>query len=303
MLARSYLFIPGDSEKKLAKSQSTRADALILCLEDSVTEENKPKARSIVTDYLKTHCEASTATLWVRVNALSTEHLVKDLVAVMAGKPYGIFLPKPASPSDFTTVSNYLTALEVQNDIKPGSTRLMSVAESASGTLNQHRFPEASPRLKALTWGAEDMSADLGAITNQDGQGNYFLVHQMNRANCLVVAAAGRMQAVDGICQDFKNPDLLRQQCLHARKEGFSGKIAIHPSQVAIINECFTPTQEEICYARQVVQTFSESGGAGTVSLAGKMLDIPHLRQAQRILNQETLMNHRDVESTGKSLS
>lgn len=294
MLARSYLFVPGDSEKKLAKSQSTGADSLILCLEDSVTEAHKPEARAIVTDYLKKYRETSAATLWVRVNALSTEHLIKDLVAVMAGNPYGIFLPKPASPSDFKTVDNYLTALEVQNDITPGSTRLMSVAESASGTLKQHQFPDASPRLTALTWGAEDMSADLGAITNQDEEGNYFLVHQINRANCLVVAAAGRMQAVDGICQDFKNPDLLRQQCLRSRKEGFSGKIAIHPSQVAIINECFTPTQEEICYARQVVQIFSESGGAGTVSLAGKMLDIPHLRQAQRILNQETLIQHRE---------
>ena len=293
MLARSYLFVPGDSEKKLTKSQGTDADALILCLEDSVTEAHKSAARAIVTDYLKTYSETSTATLWVRVNALSTEHLIKDLVAVMAGKPYGIFLPKPSNHEDFKTVGNYLTALEVQNDITPGSTRLMSVAESALGTLNQHQFPDASPRLAAMTWGAEDMSADLGATTNQDEEGNYFLIHQINRANCLVVAAAGNMQAVDGICQDFKNSDLLRQQCLHSRKEGFSGKIAIHPAQVAIINECFTPSEEEIRYARQVVQTFSESGGAGTVSLAGKMLDIPHLRQAQKTLNQEALIKHR----------
>lgn len=286
MLARSYLFVPGDSDKKLAKAQRAGADALILCLEDSVTEEKKPQARATVAEYLKAQVTTSASTLWVRVNGLCTEHLLKDLVAVMPGKPFGIFLPKPASVVDFQTVDNYLTALEIQNDIAPGSTRLMSVAESAAGTLNQYEFPSASPRLKAITWGAEDMATDLGAITSQDEDGNYFLVHQMNRANCLVVAAAGRMQAVDGICQDFKNSDLLRQQCLRSRKEGFTGKIAIHPTQVEIINECFTPTQEEIHYARTVVQAFSEAGGAGTVSLAGKMLDIPHLRQAQRILHQ-----------------
>lgn len=284
MTARSYMFVPGDNERKLGKAQSLGTDALILCLEDAVSEENKPTARKMVKEYLLQHQDNTTAQLWVRVNPLSSPHLLDDLVAVMAGRPYGIFFPKPSTAQDFITLDHYITALEAQNDIEAGSTRIMSVVESALGTLNQADFIRATPRLNGMCWGAEDMSADIGASTNMDEQGVHFLVHQMNRANCLILCAAGNMQPVDGICVDYKNDAKLRDECKRARREGFTGKIAIHPSQVAIINELFTPSSKEIDHARRVIEAFENAGGAGTVGLEGKMLDMPHLRQARHIL-------------------
>jgi citrate lyase subunit beta/citryl-CoA lyase len=284
MLNRSYLFIPGDSEKKLGKAQSLGADALILCLEDAVTEANKAKAREMTRDYLLAHRSASASELWVRVNAIDTEHLMVDLVAIMAGAPRGIFLPKPSCGDDIKMVDHYLTALEQQNGLELGSTRIISLAESALGAVNMASFVGASQRLSAITWGAEDMATDLGALTNIDDRGEYFLVHQLGRASCLTVSAAARVQAVDSVFTDYKNDGGLREQCIRSRREGFCGKMAIHPAQVAVINECFTPSQEEIDYARQVIQTFAEAAGAGTVGLNGKMLDRPHLTQAQRLL-------------------
>lgn len=284
MPAKSFMFVPGDSEKKLGKAQDLGADALILCLEDAVSEQNKPLAREMTTAYLNEWHGKSKPQLWVRINPISTEHMLKDLVSVMAGKPYGVFFPKPSTAEDFKALDNYMTILEQQHGIELGSTKVMSIAESCIGTLNQADFANVIPRLTAMTWGAEDMSADLGASTNKDENGAYFLVHQMNRANCLLVTHAGDMQACDGAYLDFRNDDGLRDECLRARREGFTAKIAIHPAQVAIINECFTPSEEEISYAKRVVQAFEDGNGAGTVGLDGKMLDKPHLKQAQQVL-------------------
>ena len=286
MLAKSYIFVPGDSDKKLAKANDLGADAIIFCLEDAVAEANKPLARAKVREYLETHRSSSSSQLWVRVNPFSSSHMLKDLVAIMAGHPYGVFLPKPSNGNDFKVLDNYLTILEVQNGIDPGTTRVMSVTESCIGTINQGEFATASPRLSGMCWGAEDMSADVGASDNKDEDGNYFLVHQINRANCLVVCNAGNMQAVDGICSDYKNETMLRDECKKARAEGFTGKIAIHPAQIPIINEMFSPSAEEISYAKRVIQAFEESPEqAGTVGLDGKMLDYPHLKRAKRLLN------------------
>lgn len=283
MTVRSYLFVPGDSPKKLDKIATSGADAVIICLEDAVAEVNKQKGRMITADFLQAANRPNTR-LWVRVNPISSDHLLNDLVAVMSGKPYGIFLPKPSSGDDLKRLDHYISVLEVQHGIEPASTRIMTVAESALGTIYQAEFSRATPRLTAMTWGAEDLSAEIGATTNVDENGAYFLVHQINRANCLVVCAAGDMQPVDGICVDFGDEQGLRQQCLRARKEGFTGKIAIHPAQVAIINECFTPSASEIDYARRVVAAFDAAPDAGTLGFEGRMLDLPHLTQAQQIL-------------------
>lgn len=284
MLAKSFMFVPGDSEKKLGKAQDLGADAIILCLEDAVSEQNKPLARDRVQAYLKDYCGKSKPQLWVRVNPITTDHMLHDLVAVMPGAPTGIFFPKPSTAEDFKKLENYITVLETQNNLEPGSTRIMSLAESCIGTINQGDFATATPRLSGLTWGAEDMSADLGASTNMDEDGVHFLVHRMNRANCLVVCNAGNMQAVDGICADFRNEEKLRDECRRARMEGFTGKIAIHPSQVPVINEMFTPSAKEVDHAKRVIQAFEDAGSAGTVALDGKMLDYPHLKQANRLL-------------------
>ena len=284
MLNRSYLFIPGDSEKKLGKAQGLGADALILCLEDAVAESNKTTARGMTRDYLLSHRGNTASELWVRINALDTGHILADLVAIMAGAPTGIFLPKPSFGDDVRTVDNYLTILEQQNSIAIGSTKILSLAESALGAVNIGSFVGASERLCAITWGAEDMATDLGALANVDDNGEYFLVHQLGRASCLTVAAAGDMQAVDSVYTDYKDEAGLRAECIRSRREGFTGKMAIHPAQVAVINECFSPGEAEIEHARRVIKAFEEAGGAGTVGLDGKMLDRPHLKQAQRLL-------------------
>ena len=286
MLARSYLFVPGDNDKKMLKAKNSGADAVILCLEDAVAENNKKAAREKVRQFLQAHQQRSGVQLWVRVNSLSSPHTLNDLVAVMPGRPFGVFLPKPSDADDFKTVDHYLTALEVQNNLAVGSTHIMSVAESSVGAINQNTFITASPRLSGFTWGAEDLPADMGAITNRDESDVYFLIHRMNRANCLLVASAGNMQAIDGICSDYKSQKKLRAECERARMEGFTGKLAIHPDQVEIINQCFTPSTDEVAYARRVVDAFANAKGAGTVGLDGRMLDLPHLKQAQRVLKQ-----------------
>jgi citrate lyase subunit beta/citryl-CoA lyase len=284
MLNRPYMFVPGDSEKKLGKAQDLGADALILCLEDAVAEPNKRKAREITREYLIAHRATTVNELWVRVNALDTEHMLADLVSSMAGAPTGIFLPKPSCGEDIKAVDNYLTILEQQNGIEIGSTRILSLAESALGLVNLSSFIGSSNRLCAITWGAEDMATDLGALTNVDEKGEYFLVHQLGRASCLTVGAAGGLQPADSVYIDYKDEASLRTQCIRSRKEGFTGKMAIHPAQVAVINECFSPTEEEIEPVRQVIKAFEDADGAGTVGLNGKILDRPHLKQAQRLL-------------------
>lgn len=286
MVNRSYMFIPGDSEKKLGKVHGLGADAVILCLEDAVAEANKAAARKLTGEYLKANRGNSECELWVRINAMDTPHTLADLVAVMPGAPMGVFLPKPSHRDEIITLDHYLSALEAQNGIDVGSTKILSLAESAQGVINLGSFVGSSPRLCALTWGAEDMSADLGASTNVDESGEYFFVHQMSRANCLTVSAAGDYQAIDSAYLDYKNHEGLRAECVRARQEGFTGKLAIHPGQVAIINECFTPTDEEVAYAKRVIKAFEESG-AGTIGLDGKMLDKPHLKQAHKILESK----------------
>ncbi len=278
------MFVPADSDKKLGKSQELGADALILDLEDSVSEQNKAAARDRLREYLAAHRDHSASELWVRVNALDTRHTLADLVAVMPGAPTGIFLPKPAHGDDVRQLDHYLSALEAQNGLEADSTRIMTLAESALGAVNSPSFICSSERLAVFTWGAEDMATDLGATTNLDDSGRHFLAHQMTRANCLTVSAAGLFQPVDGVYLDFRDEEGLRAECIRARQEGFTGKMAIHPAQVAVINACFTPSDEEVAHARRVVEAFEKSDGAGTVGLDGKMLDIPHLKQAKRVL-------------------
>jgi citrate lyase subunit beta/citryl-CoA lyase len=285
-LPKSYLFVPGDSEKKQAKAPNSGAQALILCLEDAVAEANKSRARQMVAQWLHAHRDR-TQQVWVRINALDTPHALADLVAVLPAKPDGIFLPKPSGAEDFRMLDHYLTALEAQNGLELGGLRVMSIVESALGALNSRDFPGATPRLVALTWGPEDLSADVGAMTNRDEQGVFFLIHQMNRANLLLLAAAAQAQAVDTLYANFRDGERLRAECIRARKEGFTGKLAIHPDQVPIINECFTPTDEEVAHARRVLAAFA-AAGTGAVQLDGKMLDRPHAKQAQRIVDQSS---------------
>lgn len=287
MIIRSWLFVPGDSERKLAKGRENPADALILDLEDAVSDDRQQIARDMVQAYLKTHADRSRQQLWVRINPLDTELSLPDLAAVMPGAPDGIVLPKVYSAVDVNTLGHYLSALEAREGLAPGATRIACVAtETAASLLSFHTYLEGvTDRLVAMTWGAEDLSAALGAIDNRNpATGEYDDPYLMAKSLCLAAARAIDAQPVGVVFTDFRDLEALEADCLRDRRAGFVGKIAIHPAQVAVINRAFTPSDEEIAYARRVVEVFEQNPGLGTVGLDGKMLDMPHLKQARNVL-------------------
>jgi len=284
-MIRSYLFVPGDSERKLAKSLQSGADALILDLEDSVTVERKPEAREIVQRFLAARA-APSPRLFVRINALATGFVPADLAAIMRGAPDGVVLPKCESTADVEAVGHQLSALEAREGLAPGSTRIVTVAtETARAAMNLAMKGSAPhPRLLGMMWGAEDLAADIGALANRDEQGVPLAPFAWARDLCLIAAAAARVEPIDTVYTAIDDLDGLARECAAARRVGFTGKAAIHPGQVAIINKAFSPSPEEVAWSRRVVAAFKESGGANVLRLDGKMLDQPHLRQAQRVI-------------------
>lgn len=286
-LLRSWLFIPGDSEKKLAKADATGADALILDLEDSVSAENKPRGRELVAAFLRDRPPgARTSQLWVRINPLDGDLALGDLSAVVGHAPDGIMLPKCTGPADILRVSHYLDALEAQAGVAAGSIRIVPVAsETAAAPFTLGEYAAAKlDRLLGLTWGAEDLATALGASTNQDPAGGWALTYRLVRSLTLLGAKAAGVQAIDTLYVDFRDEEGLRATSRAARAEGFTGRLAIHPAQVAAINESFLPSAEEIAHARRVVEAFAAAPGAGTVAIDGRMTDLPHLTQAQAVL-------------------
>ena len=285
MTLKSLLFVPGDSEKKLAKAASTGADALLLDLEDAVSQDRLPIARGLVLDYLKSH-DRSSQQVWVRINPLNTQLSLPDLVAVMPGKPDGIVLPKPLNASDVLQLDHFLSALEQREGIKAGHTRILPVATEVAGALfSLNTYAGCSARLAGLTWGAEDLATAVGASTNKKDNGEFDDTFVLARSLCLLAAAHAGVQAIDTLSVDFRHADSLQADVQRAKRQGFSGKLAIHPDQVAIINAGFTATPEELQHAQRIVDTFAQSGGAGAVQLDGKMVDKPHLTQALRLLS------------------
>jgi citrate lyase subunit beta / citryl-CoA lyase len=296
---RSLLFVPGDSERKQAKALSTAADVLILDLEDSVDVTQLPAARARVRELLQATPQRARQELWVRVNALSSGLLLEDLAAVMPdaaeGGPDGIMLPKVGEPEEIEEVAHYLAALEVRGARPLGSTRLIVIAtENPRGLLSLPNYPAKvastpaiSKRLTALTWGSEDLGAALGVTARVDSSGTPTLAFQMARTCCLLTAKALGVQAIDGVHVDFRDKEGLVRELDSARRDGFTGKLAIHPDQVDAINAAFTPTAEEIGRARRIVAAFAAAPGAGVVNLDGTMIDRPHLVQARHLL--ETL--------------
>jgi citrate lyase subunit beta/citryl-CoA lyase len=282
---RALLFVPGDSERKLAKAEAIGADALILDLEDAVAAERRPQARGLVREYLSGRRGARRPELWVRVNPLDTSDALADLAAVVAGAPDGIVVPKTDSAADVVRLDHYLAALEAREGVPIGSTRILPVAtETARALFHLDSYAGASARLHGLTWGAEDLPAALGATTNRGPDGELAFVYQLARALCLAAAVAAGVQPVDTVYPDFRDGAGLEKNAARARMDGFTGKIAIHPDQVAIIQQAFSPTAEELAHARRVVAAFAASPSAGTVALDGKMLDRPHLKQAENVL-------------------
>lgn len=284
---RSWLFIPGDSERKLAKLDTLEADAVILDLEDAVLPASKTVARQRVRDTLDARPGPRGRPLWVRINPLEGPLALEDLAAVVGGRPDGVMLPKFSTVAELQRLDAALAALEVRENLAPGSVPLVAVAtETARSLFELGALGRVGPRLQGITWGAEDLAVDLGAAANRDEEGRWLPTYQLARSLVLAGAAAAGIQAIDTVYTNFRDPAGLRESCRHARRDGFTGKLAIHPDQVAIINEAFTPDEDECRWAREVLAAFEAGGGEGALSLDGKLLDAPHLRQAERILAQ-----------------
>ena len=287
MIIRSWLFVPGDSEHKLLKGRENEADALILDLEDAVSNDRQAVGREMVHDFLSAHRDREAQELWVRINPLDTELSLGDLAAIIPGAPDGIVVPKVHSATDINILGNYLSALEAITEQEVGSTKIICVAtETASSLLRFHTYLEnVTDRLVGMTWGGEDLAAALGASDNKNPvTGQYDDPYLMAKSLCLVTARAIDVQPIGVVFVNFKDLQGLEEECLRERRAGFTGKIAIHPAQTEIINRAFTPTDEEIAYAKKVVEVFEQNPNLGTVGLDGKMLDMPHLKQARNLL-------------------
>jgi len=281
-VSRSFLFVPGDSERKLVKAVACDADALIVDLEDSVDAANRSKARQQVQSFLQQQVDAD---LWVRINPLDTEDALQDLQAIIPSAPYGIVLPKPESADDVKRLSSYLDDLECEHDIRPGSTQILPiVTERPAALFKLHEYANETARLAGLTWGAEDLSAAVGASANRDSDGRWLPPYELARSLCLFAAAAAAVPAIDTVYTDFRDSKGLEKSAGNARRDGFSGMLAIHPEQVPIINAAFVPTADEIQRAERIVRLFADNEGIGVLQLDGEMIDRPHYVQAQRIL-------------------
>jgi len=283
MKLRSLLFVPADSERKFAKANGIGADALILDLEDSVAPPRKVLARDMVKELL-----GGAPRDWaflVRVNPLGSGLILSDLAAVVRPGLDGILIPKVSGIKDVELISNYVDVLEAAAGITPGHVKLLVVAtETPAAMIGFAGYATPHRRLVAMTWGAEDLGAALGALSNKEPNGDWTFPYQVARAQCLFAAGAAGVQALDTLYGDFRDQKGLAESCRIARRDGFVGRIAIHPDQIATINECFTPSDADLAHARRVVAAFAAQPDAGTLGIDGKMYDMPHLIAAKRAL-------------------
>ncbi len=285
-VSRSCLFVPADSERKLAKARVSGADALILDLEDSVQMAARPAARQLVCEFLSTPCDAD---VWVRINPLDSEDALADLREILHAAPAGIMLPKPDGARDVNQLSMLIDVLEQESELPPGETAILPiVTERPEAMFRFHEYAEASPRLRALTWGAEDLSTAVGASTSRDESGNWLPPYELARSMTLFAAAAAGVAAIDAVYTNFRDLEGLAKYASHARRDGFSGMLAIHPDQVALINDAFTPSADEIGRAQKIVDLFARNPDAGVLGMDGEMIDRPHWLQAKKILELAT---------------
>lgn len=285
---RSLLFVPGDSDRKLEKGFAAGADVVIIDLEDSVAPSNKPAARSMAAAVMRSHAaggETNGPLVYVRVNDLLTGLIDEDLAALVPAGPDGIILPKAQGGADVQHLSTKLRVAEIEHGLPDGAIRILPIiTETGLATLSTATYPNCSPRLAAVTWGAEDLSAAVGARTARDEHGRYTDVFRYARAVTLLAASASEVAAIDTVSVDFRDMEALRAECVEAERDGFTGKLAIHPAQVAIINEVFTPSPEAVAHANALVAAFAAAGNPGVIGMDGQMFDIPHLKRARRLL-------------------
>ena len=288
---RSLLFVPGDSEKKLEKGLTSQADILLIDLEDSVSPERKAAARQITAGFLAENRDRPSPRLFVRINDLASGLADDDLAAVMPSMPHGILLPKSNSGKDVTRLSAKLNVHEARARIAEGITQIIAIiTETAIGTLSAATYRDASKRLTGLSWGAEDLSAVIGAATARDDTGLYTDVFRLARALTILGASAADVAAIDTVYIDYRDDDGLARECAEAARDGFTAKLAIHPAQVPVINRAFTPSQEALAQAREIVQAFAADPSAGVIGIDGKMFDRPHLRRAERLIERARML-------------
>ncbi len=279
-MTRSFLFVPGDSERKLEKAAGVGADAIIVDLEDSVTAENRPRARELAREYIDGRDD-----VWLRINPVDSGEALADLQAVMPAAPSGIVLPKARSADDAARLATKLDELEGRYEVAAGTTRILPICtERPRALFSLDSYVGATPRLAGLTWGAEDLSAALGARASRDEEGNWLPPYELARSLCLFAAAAAEVPAIDTVYTDFRDLEGLASFARRAARDGFTGMLAIHPAQVATINEAFSPGEEDIRRAERIVALFRENPGAGALALDGEMIDKPHLALARRII-------------------
>ena len=270
---RSWLFVPADSEKKIAKALETEADAVIFDLEDSVVPDRKAAARAILKHLPK---QSNGPQWWLRVNPLGSEYHKEDLKLIGSAYVHGIVLPKAESGADVTQLAHRTGNIPIH----------AIVTETAASLFGLLSYRDPGSPLAAMSWGAEDLSAGLGASSKYDKSGGLSFTYKLARSLCLAGAVAAGVQPVDGVFADFRDEKGLRAEAEAAAREGFTGKLAIHPAQVPIINSAFTPSREDVKHAREIVAAFEAQPGAGVLSVDGKMVDLPHLTQARRVLER-----------------
>ena len=279
-MSRSFLFVPGDSERKLEKAGGVGADALIVDLEDAVAPEAKEAARNMAADYVRDRDDT-----WVRINPVDTDMWEADIEAVMPAQPVGIILPKPRHAHDAVKLSERIDVLENHHGIEHGQTRIIALCtEHPEALLTLHSYVGTVPRLAGLSWGAEDLSSELGAREQRGPDGEYTHVYEMARSLCLLGAVKAGVAPIETVQPEFRDLEARETRARRVRAQGFRGMLAIHPAQIAPINAAFTPSAEELAHAQAIVQAFADNPGAGTVALDGNMLDRPHLALAERLL-------------------
>jgi citrate lyase subunit beta / citryl-CoA lyase len=285
---RSLLFVPADGGAKLDKAMASGADGVIIDLEDSIAPERKEVARKAALDFLKNaKGKKDRPCLLVRINGLDTGMTDADLDAIVPGAPDAILFPKAEGGATVTHVDAKLTAREAIAGLPEGAIKILAqTVESAMGLFTAGSYRNCSARLIGMTWGPEDLSAELGAEANREADGTLTEPYRIARAMCLYGAAAAKVPGIETIHVDFRNPDVLRKDTEIARRDGFAGRLAIHPAQIPVINEVFTPSPAQIEKARAIVATFAAQPGAGTVGIDGKMYDRPHLVRAQALLDR-----------------
>ena len=282
---RSWLFVPGDSERKLAKGESTGADILILDIEDSVSPARKPVARAMIREYLES--ENLDIPAWVRINGLHTPWWEDDVAAVMADRHLaGIVLPKARSPADVVTLAERMHRYDGNIVCVEPAPILALAGETARGLMALHEYRPGLPRLAALSWGSEDLGTDVGALRRRRPDGNFLPLYEVARALTLAAATVAEVDAIEAVYADFRNLEGFRRFAGEALEMGYVGGAAIHPDQVAILNEVFTPTEAQLAEASEIVAAFEQSGETGVMSIGGRMVDQPHLAQARKLLRR-----------------